>query len=465
MKRSLKDKFIGDRYFYKKLLLIMVPIMVQTGITNFVNLLDNLMVGQLGTEQMSGVAIVNQLVMVFNICIFGAVSGAGLFTAQFYGKGDCEGIRYTLRFKLLSTAILTAVAILLFLLKGRELILLYLSGENNGADVSLALESGWSYLLFIMIGFIPFLWEQSYAGTLRECGETVLPMKAGLAAVIVNIVFNYLLIFGKFGFPELGVVGAAVATSLSRFVEAGIVVGWVHINKEKHSFVTGLYRTLKLPVYLVKNIMKTGLPLLVNETMWSAGMAILMQCYSLRGINVVAGYNIASTLFNVSSVVIMAIGTSIAIIIGQLLGANELEKARDTDNKLVAFSLLCAVLIAAVTAAIAPFFPQLYETTAEARSIAVGFMLLQALFYPQFAFINAAYFTMRSGGKTVITFLFDSVFVWVVCVPFAFVLSRFTGLHIYWIFALVNMTEWIKCMIGFMLLKKGVWIQNIVNDA
>ena len=462
---TLKDKFIGDKNFYKRMLMIAVPVMVQTGITNFVNLLDNLMVGQLGTEQMSGVAIVNQLIMVFNLCIFGAVSGAGLFTAQFYGKKDIGGVRDTFRFKLIVVGLITVIGILLFLLKGQELIMLYLDGGSDGGDLALTLESGWKYLLFVMIGFVPFMFEQCYAGTLRECGETVLPMKAGIIAVIINLVFNYLLIYGKLGFPALGVVGAAIATALARFVEAGIIIVWVHTHKEKNPFIVGAYRTLKIPAPLAKDIIKTGTPLLVNEAMWSAGMAMLLQCYSLRGLNVVAGHNIACTLFNVSNVAIMAAATAIAIIVGQLLGANKLEEARDTDNKLLAFSIMCGVVIGALTAIAAPFFPQLYNTTEEARHLATGFMLMQAVFYPQFAFINGAYFTLRCGGKTVVTFLFDSVYVWVICVPLAFCLSRFTGLHIFLIFALVNMADWIKCAIGFVLLKKGVWIQNIVGVA
>lgn len=444
-------------------LAIAIPIMVQQGITNFVNLLDNLMVGQLGTEEMSGVAIVNQLIMVFNLCIFGAVSGAGLFTAQFYGKDDQEGVRHTLRFKLIVVTAITVLGSLLFLFKGKALIMLYLGGGNDGGDLALTLESGWIYLLFMIPGFFAFMLEQAYASTLRECGETLLPMKAGIVAVIINVLFNYLLIYGKFGFPELGVQGAAIATSLARFVEAAIVVIWCHRHSDKFRFVKGLYRSFRMPGYLVKDIIKTGTPLMLNETMWSAGMAMLSQCYSLRGLNVVAGFNITTTLFNLFNVAVIAIGTAIAIIVGQRLGANRLDEARDIDNKLIAFSIFCGLIIGVFMAVTAPFFPELYNTTEEAKEIATGLMLLQAVFYPQIAFINAAYFTMRCGGKTMVTFLFDSVYVWCVSVPIAFLCSRFTGWNIFVIFTLVNIADWIKCIIAFILLKKGIWIHNIVD--
>lgn len=464
MQLTLREKFIGDRAFYKMVLAVAVPIMVQNGITNFVNLLDNLMVGQLGTEPMSGVAIVNQLIMVYNICIFGAVSGSGLFTAQYFGKGDMEGVRNTFRFKLLSVAALTVVGISIFIFFGKELISLYLSGSSDGGNLEMTLNYAWQYLLCLIPGLIPFMIEQGYASTLRECGETVLPMKAGIAAVIVNVVFNYLLIFGKFGFPELGVMGAGLATSLARFVEAGIIIIWAHTHVKEVPFVKSLYRTFKVPVHLVKEILKKGTPLLLNEAMWSGGMAFLSQCYSLRGLNVIAGFNITSTLFNMANVAILAIGTAIAIIIGQLLGANKIEEAIDKDNKLIAFAIMMSVGIGLIVALIAPFFPQLYDTTEAAKEVATRLMLLQALFFPSFAFMNSAYFTMRSGGKTFITFLFDSVFVWVASVPIAFVCSRYTDMSVYMIFLLVNLADLIKIAIGAVMLKKRMWVQNIVDE-
>lgn len=465
MWRKFKKMFIGDRKFYAMVFAIAVPIMVQNGITNFVNLLDNIMVGQVGTEQMSGVAIVNQLVMVYNLCIFGGLSGAGIFTAQFYGQGDREGIRSTFRFKLWLAVILTVLTVLLFAFQGETLIRMYLKGSSDGGNVALALESGRKYMLVLMLGFPAFMMVQTYAGTLRECGETVLPMKAGIAAVVVNLLFNYILIYGKLGFPALGVVGAAIATALSRYVEAAIVVGWVHLHADRYPYVKGLYRSFRIPASLVRSIIIKGTPLLVNETLWSAGMAMLVQCYSVRGLNVVAAMNISNTINNLFSVVCIALGNAVSIVVGQLLGAGRMEEARDTDNKLIAFSVLCCIGVAMLMALIAPAFPGLYNTTREARLLAEELILLQALFLPQNAFLNASYFTLRSGGKTLITFLFDSVFVWCVSVPIAFLLSQYTEFHILFIFIMVNVGDWIKCVIGFVLVKKGVWIHNIVSDG
>ena len=462
MTYNIRKKFIGDRAFYKMVLSVAVPVMIQNGITNFVGMLDNIMVGQTGTEQMSGVAIVNQLIMVYNLCIFGGLAGAGIFTAQYFGQKDDEGIRHTFRYKIWMALFLTLGAITILLLSGRNLIQMYLSGSSDGGNLMAALQYGESYLQVMLPGLPAYMMVQIYVSTLRESGETVLPMKAGIAAVLINLLFNYLLIYGRLGFPALGVVGAGIATVLSRYVEAAIVIIWTHMHKEKNTYITGVYRTLRVPGELTAKFFIKGAPLLINETLWSAGMAMLTQCYSVRGLNVIAGLNIANTINNVFNVVFIALGDAVAIIIGQLLGAGDMKKARDTDNKIIAFSVCCCIGMAAVMICIAPLFPRIYNTSDGVRALAVKFIIAQAIFMPQAAFIHAAYFTLRSGGKTIITFLFDSVFVWCVSVPVAYCLSRFTGIPVIAIFALVQIADWVKCAIGFILVKKGVWLQNIV---
>ncbi len=456
-------KFIGNRDFYKMVLMIAVPIMIQNGITNFVSLLDNIMIGQVGTEQMSGVAIVNQLIFVYNLCIFGGVSGAGIFTAQYFGQGNHEGVRQTMRFKLWMVIVITALTAILFLCGGTNLINAYLKGDGSAESIAATLYYGEKYLKIMLIGLPAFAIVQIYSSTLRECGQTILPMKAGVAAVIVNLLFNYILIYGKFGASALGVSGAAIATVLSRYVEMLITVIGVHRkSKDTYSFVTGLYSTLKVPKELTLKIIKKGSPLLFNETLWAAGMAMLTQCYSVRGLNVVAGLNVSNTINNVFNIVFIALGDSVAIIVGQLLGAGKMKEARDTDNKMIAFSVMCCTLVALVMFLMAPLFPRLYKINDEARLLAKYFIMATALFMPQNAFLHATYFTLRSGGKTIITFLFDSVFIWCVSVVIAFVLSRYTGLPVIAVYAMVQLADIIKCIIGFILVKKGVWLQNIV---
>ncbi|MCI8483964.1 MAG: MATE family efflux transporter [Lachnospiraceae bacterium] len=464
MRQSFWKRYIGDRSFYKMVLLIVVPIIIQNGITNFVSLLDNIMVGQVGTEQMSGVAIVNQFMTVFNICIFGGVSSAGIFTAQYYGQGNQEGIRNTFRFKFMICMILAAAAILLFLTAGENLIMLYLHEGAQSGDIGKTLEYGKRYLSIMIFGIVPYAISQTYASTLRETGETLLPMKAGILAVFVNLIGNFLLIFGNFGFPALGAVGAAIATDIARVVECLVLVVWTYIHRKEHSFIIQAYQSFRIPRDLIKQIIQKGIPIMFNEIAWSTGQAFLMQCYSIRGLSVIAGLNISSTVSNLFNVVFLSMGSAIAIIVGQLLGAEKMQEARETDRKLLFFSVTTCLVFGSLLAVIAPFFPLLYHTSGEVQSLATRFILISAGCMPLYAFMHGCYFTLRSGGKTWITVLFDSVYVWVIDIPLAYVLANFTGLPIVQVYLSCQLIETLKCILGYVLVKKGIWLQNIVKE-
>ncbi|MCR5760616.1 MAG: MATE family efflux transporter [Sphaerochaetaceae bacterium] len=463
MKGKIKY-FEDNKQLLKTVLIIALPIMVQNGFTNFVNLLDNIMVGRLGTEQMSGVAIVNQVIFVFNLCIFGGLSGAGIFTAQYFGKNDSEGVRNTFRFKFSLALFLSALAILVFSIFGSSLVSLYLSDSADGGDLAATLKYGEDYLSIMLIGLPVFALVQTYSSTLRECGQTVVPMKAGVAAVLVNLLFNYLLIFGNFGFPALGVRGAAYATVLSRFVELAVVIIWTHTHTSEVPFASSLYRTLRVPSHLVSGIMKKGMILLINEAMWSLGLSLVNQCFSTRGLNAVAGVNIASTLDNFFKVVFLAFGNSVGIIVGRLLGAGKMEEARETDTKIITFSVIFSSFVGLVMLSLSHLFPQIYNTTDAARSIATSLIIVQAVCMPLEAFKNATYFTLRSGGRTFITFLFDGFSTMAVNFPIAFILSRFTDASVLWIFISVQIGGLVKAVVGFILVKKGVWLRNIVTE-
>ncbi len=461
---KLKRKYIGDKAFYSMVLGVVVPMIVQNGITNFVSLLDNIMVGSVGTEQMSGVAIVNQLLFVFYLGIFGALSGAGIFGAQFYGCGKQEGVRHTFRFKLIIALILTVIACIVLIVGSSELIELYLHGEENGGSLETALYYGKQYLLVMLIGLPPFAFCQCYTSTLRECGETVLPMKAGIVAVVVNLCLNTVLIFGLLGFPRLGVVGAAIATVISRYVEMAIVIIWTHKHSEKYPFIQGAYRSMYIPGNLSGKILVKGTPLFLNELLWASGVAVLMQCYSVRGLEAVAALNISNTISNLFNVIFISMGNAVSIIIGQLLGAGKMEEAKDTDTKMIAFSVLACVVVGALLGVVAPFFPLIYNTTNQIRGLATSFILITAAYMPICAFLNTCYFTLRAGGRTIITFLFDSVFMWAVSFPFAYVLSRFTGIPIVPLYLYCQLLDLIKCVVGYILVKKNVWLANIVVE-
>lgn len=464
MWKKFRNRFIGDRNFYRRVLMLALPMIIQNAITSFVSFLDNIMVGQIGTEQMSGVAIVNQLMFVFNIFIFGGVSGAGIFGTQYYGKGDYEGQKYAFRFKLYASALITGGMMLLFGFGGTWLICLYLSDAGSVGDVSLALSYGKEYLSIMLAGLIPFALGQTYISSIRETGQTFVPMAAGIVAVLTNLVLDFVLIFGFGPVPALGIAGAAIATVIARFLECLIVVVWTHRHTKLNPYIAGVYRSLRIPKAILRDIFKKGMPLMVNEMLWASGMAVIAQCYAVRGLEVVAAQNISSTISNLFNIVYLQLGNCIAIVVGQLLGAGKLKEAKDADNKMIFFCVSCCVGVAVVMVLVGGFFPSIYNTDENIKQLAKVFITISALVMPLCAFSHASYFTLRSGGKTVVTFLFDSVYTWVLVIPFAYILANYTALEIGLVFFLVQFMEIVKVMIGFLMIRSNVWMQNIVSQ-
>ena len=456
-------KYIGDKKFYKAVLAIAVPMMIQNGITNFVSLLDNIMVGRLGTEAMSGVSIVNQFIFVFNLLIFGAISAAGIFTAQYHGQGDVDGVRNTFRFKMLINFAAGIIGIAVFALFDDALISSFLHSGSETGDLALTLAYGKEYLFVMLFGLLPHAVSQAYASTMRETEETMVPMIASVAAVATNFLLNIVLIFGYLGFPALGITGAAIATVASRFIELAILLVWAHIHREKCSYLIHAYRSFRIPRTLAAQIAVKGLPLMFNEFFWSLSVTVRNRCYSVHGLDIVAAQNISSTIFNVFNVVYLALGMSVAIIIGNQLGAGRIEEAKDQARKLMAFSVTTGVVIGVLMSLTAAIFPQVYETSDAVRALASYMMIVFAVTMPFASYANAAYFTLRSGGRVYTTILFDSVYMWVIVVPVAFVLSLFKDtVSIQWMFALCSATDVIKTFFGYALLKKGTWARKLV---
>ena len=451
-------KLIGSKGFYKMVLAICIPIVIQNGFTNLASLLDNIMIGQLGTLSMSGVSITNQLLQVFNVTIFGAMSGPGIFMAQFYGKKNKEGVENCFRIKLIIGIIITLLAIFLIYTFGQQLISLYLN--DNPQDNLKTLNYGMDYLKIMIIGLIPFVITQVYSSSLRETGNTVLPMIASVVAVIVNFCINYILIFGHFGFPQLGVTGAAIGTVVSRVVEMSInIVGGYRNTYLKEAMVLK-----KVPLSLTKEMLKRGLPLLCNEILWSISIALISQSYSTRGIIAVAAINITTTVTNFFMIVCYAMGNSISIVVGQQLGAGEIEKAKDYDLKMLFMNFVMCLAIGIVLFNVSSLIPQIYNTSLEVKALASQLLKIAACMLPIISIYYSSYFTMRAGGKTFLTFLFDSGYTFVFTFMSALLLTRLTSLPILTIYLLVQCVDIPKATLGLVLVRKGIWVHNIVSD-
>lgn len=452
-----------NKSIYKKALALAVPMMIQSGITNAVSLVDNLMVGSLGTESMTAVSIVGQLIFVFFLAIFGGLSGPGIYGAQYYGQGNKRGFQNVFRLKIWISLACVVVGLIAFIAGGSWMISLYLKGNAEGIDAGATLKYGLDYLHVMLWGLLPFAITQVYAGGLREMGESVKPMIAGIVSVVVDIVFNYFLIYGKFGFPRLEVKGAAIATVMARIAEMLVIITWTHAGIKKYDFLRGVYRTLLVPIKEMSVVIKKGIPIFLNEFLWAGGIAVLTQCYSIKGLQVVAGLNISNSLCNLLNVVFIAMGNAVGILIGQYLGASKFDEAKKYSGKLMWFTGGICFILTAILISVSKVFPMLYDTMDEVRHLGQWFIIITSAFFPLQGFLNVLYFTLRSGGKTVITFLFDSVFTWVVSVSLAFMLCKFTALPVLAIYAIVQSADMIKVIVGYILVKKGVWITNLVD--
>ncbi|WP_051205494.1 MATE family efflux transporter [Butyrivibrio sp. FC2001] len=463
IKLPLKECLIGEPHFYRKVAMVVLPMIIQNTLSNVVGLLDNIMVGQVGTLAMSAVAIVNQLMFVFMLCVWGALAGAGIFGTQFFGKRDYDGVRITMRFKLIVALVISVSAVIIFSIAGKSLIELYIAADTPAKEAEETLRLAKNYLDIMLISLVPFGLTQVYSGTIRESGKTTLPMVASMTAMVINFVFNFILIFGHFGFSKMGVAGAAIATVISRFVEVGIVIIRGHLCSDEYPFLVGVYKNFHVPTNMIWPIMSKSLPLLANEFLWSLGQAVLLQSYSIRGIEVIAAMNIANTIAQIFNEVFISLGNSTSIVVGQELGAEHFVQARVYAWRMAALSITSCFVMGALLYSVSPVIPQIYNTEPEIRNLAMEFIRVVAVVMPVNAFANVAYFTLRSGGKTLVTFLFDSCFTWAVSVPVSRILAGYVIMPVVMVYFCVCSLELIKSTIGFILVKKGVWVRNIVN--
>lgn len=462
---ALKRRFIGNKAFFAALVTLVLPLAVQQGLSSMISLVDNVMVGGLSTESISGVAIVNQLIFVFQLTVFGALSGASIFGAQYAGVHDDEAIRYTFRYKLMVGFAITLLAMGALAFFGDELIALYIhTTADSAASPILTAREGRRFLNIALAGLPPFVVSQCLASTFRELKETRAPMRASIASILVTLSLNYVLIYGKLGLPRLGVQGSALATAIARYVEAVSLILYALRSRDKHPFIRGALKSLRIPVSLVKRITVMGLPLLVNEFFWSAGMALINRNYSVRGLDIVAATNIATTVWQFFAVIMYAMGTAISMLAGQKLGAGDIAGARDENRKLIFADVVFHVVIGLFIIALSEVIPLAYNVGPEVRALTSRLLRIAGTLLGLFAFTHAAYFTIRSGGRTLITFLFDSAFTLLLPVPVSYILCKLTSLDFVWVYACVQLCDVAKAIAAVSLLLKGSWAQKVISN-
>jgi putative MATE family efflux protein len=445
-------KIIGTKAFYKKVINLSIPVMIQSGISSFVSLLDNLMIGQLNQSAIAAVAVSNQVLFILMIALFGGLAGPGIYLAQFFGAKDKVGVQQSFRIKMIFALAITFLAMVIFTTFGNQIIQLFLQDQVTITQAN-------NYFYISLIGYIPFMFSVVYSSSFRESAESRIPMVTGLTAVGVNFVFNLLLIFGLFFFPRLEVVGAAIATVIARLVEAIMLVYIAH--NRKFMFAERVYRSLKINAGLLKMVLKKGLPLVSSEILWSGGMTALFFAYSTFGEQVVAAMNINNTISNLFFVTFGAMASAIAVFVGGELGANRIDEAKDNAYKMIAFGTFVGFIAGILLIGLSGIIPNLYMVSNEVKSLATFLAIITGFVFWIYSYNASCFFVLRAGGATKATFFFDAIFTWFVQVSFVAYLIFLTDLSIYWIFPLSMITDVLKGMLGTYFIKSEIWVKNL----
>lgn len=446
-----------DKQFIKKLWILALPITIQSFITSSLNLIDNLMVGRLGEEAIATVGLANQYIFIFNLCITGVNAGASVFMAQFWGKKDLPNIK-----KILGLDIVVGLAVALLFGFGAivtpEAIMSILSKDQN------VIALGTSYLLVVGISCLFSSFTQAYSSALRSTEQVKVPMYASLIGVGTNAFLNWILIFGMFGMPSLGVVGAAIATTIARLIEMIYIVSYVYISKNK---IAGkLKDLLSFDKHLVKIYFKTSWPVIVNEIVWSVGITAYSVAYAQIGTNAVATMQIATTLNNVFTVLLVGMAIATSIMVGNYIGAGQEDEARSCAKNIGILTPIMSIVVGAVIFITAPIVLKLFNVTPETYSDTIDILRIMALFLPIRTFNMVMIVgVFRGGGDTTYSMLVQAGTVWLYSVPLAFIGAVAWQLPIQLVYILICSEECIKIWFELRRLKNGKWIKNIIHDT
>lgn len=450
-------KVFKDKQFLKSLWILALPITIQSFITSSLNLIDNLMVGRLGEEAIAAVGLANQYIFIFNLCIMGVNAGASVFMAQFWGKKDIPNIK-----KILGLDIVVGVVVAILFGFGAifmpEGIMSILSKDQS------VIALGTSYLAVVGMSCLFSSFTQAYSSALRSTEQVKVPMYASLIGVGINAFLNWILIFGMFGMPRLGVVGAALATAIARLIEMIYIVSYVYMSKNK--IAAKFKELLSFDKHLVKIYFKTSWPVIANEIVWSVGVTAYSVAYAQIGTNAVATMQIATTLNNVFTVLLVGMAVATSIMVGNRIGAGQEDEARTCAKNIGVLTPLISLGIAIMIFVTAPLVLTLFNVTPETYKDTIDILRIMALFLPIRTFNMVMIVgVFRGGGDTTYSMLVQAGTVWLYSVPLAFIGAVLWQLPIQWVYVLICSEECIKIWFEFSRLKNGKWIKNIIHDA
>lgn len=445
-----------SKKFLKSFFVIALPMIFQQALGASVQLVDNVMVGKLGNNAISAVASVNQFFFIGMLIVFGITGGAGIYTAQYFGDKDFDKLKQSYRLKVVCSIAIALFILVLTLVFKENLVGLFLDKGTETYDMAI------SYIILAAFGLIPMALNTSIGSTFREVARPIYPTIATTTSILLNTFLNWVFIFGNLGMPTLGVQGAALATIIARIAESLIMLYMVRTHGKE--FSTKLTNIYKIQKDLIRNIFKKALPLAMNEFLWSTGTTVLFFAYALRSDSQLSGYSIAHTVFQLAFVIFGGVGVAVSVMVGNELGANNIEKARENSKNILTIGAVLAMISGLMVYGLSDIILSVYNIDAVAYNVAKSNLGTLALVFPVILINVGIFFSMRAGGDTKSTLIMDAVFTWVVPVPLALALGYLTNMPINEMFLIVSLMEVLKLFIAFHRYNKGYWLQNLTKE-
>lgn len=445
-----------DKKFLKKTVAIAIPITLQLLLNTILNLVDTMMIGTLGQSTIAAVGLANKVFFVFTLLTFGVVSGSSILTAQYWGVKDIKNIRRVLGMSLL----IGLTGSIIFVIGGvffpNDVMRIFTPNEGT-------IAIGASYLIIVAISYPLTAITNCYVSLLRAVNMVKAPVIITIISICVNIILNYTFIFGHFGAPALGVQGAAIATVTARIIECLSILGVVYITKSPAA--ARIKEMICFDKEFIKVYFKTVSPVIANEFMWGLGVSLYSLVYGRMGDEAVAAITITQNVEQIYVVIFQGLSSATAVILGNELGANKLEKADRYAKYFVILQFALTVVLGIICFIIKQPLITMFSVE-ENIAVDISRCLIVFIAYLPFRMFNLINIVgiLRSGGDTTASLLLDITGVWCVGIPMAFIGGMVLGLPIYLVYAMVTFEEAYKFVLGMKRYKQKKWCKNIVQN-
>lgn len=445
-----------DKKFYKLLLSISLPIAMQNLITFAVSMIDTIMVGSLGEVQLSAVAIANNLFFVLMILMFGLAGGSNIMISQYFGKGDKKSIHKILAimYRVCITITLIFICIAIFIPSN------FMSIFTKDLAV---IEAGASYLRIICIGYLFYTLTNCTIMILRSVKTVRISIVVYSISLIVNAFFNWVLIFGKFGAPALGVRGAAIATVIARIVESIIILMFMIYYEDRIRLK--IKHLLKIDKLMLKDFVSVCTPVLFNELLWSTGASMISVIVGRLGTDIVAANSINTIAHQFVTVFIFGLSNAAAVIIGNTIGEGRKKEAVEYASTIGLFSVVMGMIAGVIVYLIRPIVVDFYNVTEATKAVAMEIMGVTSIIVVfQALGVNIMMGVLRGGGDAKFVLINDILFMWLVAIPGGFIAAFVLKLPIAAVFFIIKSDEVLKSIVSIFRVISGKWVKDVTRD-